>query len=61
MATNNIVYCVDEVHAKYVEMKTRLDILKDIISSGEYMTDEVMYHILGISDVVKEAKERKEK
>lgn len=55
-----IVYCVDEVHAKYVELKTRIDILKSIIEKDQYVSESILYQILGIYDFVQDVRRRKE-
>ena len=55
-----IVYCVDEVHAKYVELKTRIDILKSILEKDAYISESILYQILGIYDFVQDVIRRKE-
>ena len=55
-----IVYCVDEVHAKYVELKTRIEILKSILEKDAYISESILYQILGIYDFVQDVIRRKE-
>ena len=61
MMGNNkkIVYCVDEVHAKYVELKTRIDILKSILEKDDYISESMLFHVLGIYDFVHDLRKKK--
>ena len=58
--SKKIVYCVDEVHTKYVELKTRIDILKSIIEKDAYVSENMLYHILGIYDFVQDVRRKEE-
>lgn len=54
-----IVYCVDEVHAKYVELQTRIDILKSILEKDDYISESMMFHVLGIYDFVQDLRRKR--
>lgn len=54
-----IVYCVDEVHAKYVELQTRIDILKSILEKDDYISESMLFHVLGIYDFVHDLRRKR--